>query len=275
MKQKRFVRTLISLVMIASLFASFGLTIYADNDNAAEEISEEIAEVVEPVEEPAEEISAEETAGPDETEATAEVTEPVEAEEIIEAEEITEAEVIAEAEVTAEAEEVIEAAAESEETAEAEEVIEAAAESEEPAEAIEAVQTEKAEEIPSQPAAYEVDFAYNGQTFVLQGDSSSNLDVLLADLGVSGSVAAVSSSNPDFFSCEQVDGVWVVSAKNGFTSAESLSITFEDGTVLDLNVNDDFAGNSSGLIMCVYDEETQTLTIKLADGADIPELFIE
>ena len=57
MKQKRFVRTLISLVMIASLFASFGLTIYADNDNAAEEISEEIAEVVEPVEEPAEEIS--------------------------------------------------------------------------------------------------------------------------------------------------------------------------------------------------------------------------
>ena len=259
MKQKRFVRTLISLVMIASLFASFGLTIYADNDNAAEEISEEIAEVVEPVEEPAEEISAEETAGPDETEATAEVTEPVEAEEIIEAEEITEAEVIAEAE----------------ETAEAEEVIEAAAESEEPAEAIEAVQTEEAEEIPSQPAAYEVDFAYNGQTFVLQGDSSSNLDVLLADLGVSGSVAAVSSSNPDLFSCEQVDGVWVVSAKNGFTSAESLSITFEDGTVLDLNVNDDFAGNSSGLIMCVYDEETQTLTIKLADDAEIPELFIE
>ena len=69
--------------------------------------------------------------------------------------------------------------------------------------------------------------------------------------------------------------MWVVSAKNGFTSAESLSITFEDGTVLDLNVNDDFAGNSSGLIMCVYDEEIQTLTIKLADGAEIPELFIE
>ncbi len=128
-------------------------------------------------------------------------------------------------------------------------------------------ETEKSED----PAfCYEVDFSFDGNKFVLQGDTSDELNAVLDQLGLSGEVSSVVSSNPELFSCEQVDGVWMISANSAFASDESLTVTLEDGNVLEIKANDDFAGNSSRKIMCVYDDETKTLTIKLADNEEVP-----
>ena len=136
---------------------------------------------------------------------------------------------------------------------------------------------------PEAPAAeeesnrrYEVDFHFDGQKYVMEGGSSNSLDAILAALGLEASIADVSSSNPDLFSCSLQDGAWVISANNAFDTNESLTITLADGSVLELLVTDDqyaeYYNNADKTIVCTFNETTGTLTCTLNDEAEAPDI---
>ncbi len=87
---------------------------------------------------------------------------------------------------------------------------------------------------------YTVEFTYNSLQYVLDGDSTVSLATILETVGLTGIVENAVSSNPDLFSVEKnAEGEdWTVSAKQAFTSNETLKVTI-DGTEYVITVTDD------------------------------------
>lgn len=266
--RKQLIKTVISLVMILSLFAGFAplrLSSYAETP------------VDNPAAEPVRAAEAEAAVDADAAVQAAPVVQDVMAEAAYEVEDVPEAEDVSEVQDAPEVQDVSEMqdAPEVQDVPEAQDVpeVQDAADVQDAPEAQSA--PEASETAGNAAIPFEVDFHFDGQSYVLKGGTSDALDTILNELGLNAAVTGVVSSDPELFSCELRDGVWTVSANSAFTSQEYLTLTFEDGNVLELCVTDDFAGNPSGNIVCVYDEETKTLTVKLADGVDAPPLHIE
>ena len=70
---------------------------------------------------------------------------------------------------------------------------------------------------------YTVEFTYNKNQYVLQGDESVALGDILEVIGLIGEVTDVECSNQDLFSAEY-NGEWIVTANQAFTSEEWMTI---------------------------------------------------
>ena len=75
---------------------------------------------------------------------------------------------------------------------------------------------------------YTVEFTYDKLQYVLEGDSSVRLSLILEVLGLYGEVTDVLCSNTDLFTAEQFDGDWTVSALQPFTSEEWMTVRIND-----------------------------------------------
>ncbi|MCR5054097.1 MAG: hypothetical protein K6A69_04575 [Lachnospiraceae bacterium] len=85
---------------------------------------------------------------------------------------------------------------------------------------------------------YTVEFTYNNLEYSMNGDSSVPLSTILSAVGLSGTVDAVTVSNPSLFSASRENGVWTVTAHQAFTSEESMTVTI-GGTDYEIRVTDD------------------------------------
>ncbi len=74
---------------------------------------------------------------------------------------------------------------------------------------------------------YTVEFTYGDLQYSMRGDSEVALQDILANVGISGTATAATSSNPDLFSVEQQDGEFVVVAKKAFKSNEALTVSVD------------------------------------------------
>ena len=94
---------------------------------------------------------------------------------------------------------------------------------------------------------YTVEFTYNKNQYVLQGDESVALGDILKMIGLIGEVTDVECSNQDLFSAEY-NGEWIVTANQAFTSEEWMKVTI-NGIKYEIVVTDSSYGvnlNSPG-----------------------------
>ena len=85
---------------------------------------------------------------------------------------------------------------------------------------------------------YTVDFNLDGLEYRLTGGEGIWLAEVLAALGVNGNVRAVVFSNPDVLSLEQVGEDWRLLSLCPFDTLETLTVVFDDGRVLVIQVAD-------------------------------------
>ncbi|MBR1815584.1 MAG: InlB B-repeat-containing protein [Lachnospiraceae bacterium] len=87
---------------------------------------------------------------------------------------------------------------------------------------------------------YVVEFTYEERQYVLDGDSSIELAVILDAVGLTGEAESVSVSDDSLFNCEKNDeGVWMVNALSAFSSEEWMKVTLDDGITYEIVVTDD------------------------------------
>ena len=89
---------------------------------------------------------------------------------------------------------------------------------------------------------YTVDFRYGEAEAHMPGGSEMLLSELLAQLGIEQSAADVVSVNytdPSQLSFTQAEGNWTITSLKPFTTEEELTLTFADGTVVEIRVKDD------------------------------------
>ena len=72
---------------------------------------------------------------------------------------------------------------------------------------------------------YTVEFTYNDLQYVLDGDSTVELSVVLDTVGLHGTVTNAEVSNSYLFSAYEEDGVWYVSANAAFQTNEWMKVT--------------------------------------------------
>ncbi|WP_242822006.1 S-layer homology domain-containing protein [Peptoanaerobacter stomatis] len=85
---------------------------------------------------------------------------------------------------------------------------------------------------------YTVEFTYGNMQYVLLGDSTINLSEILAKVGLSGEVTAVSVSNSALFSAEKTaDNKWLITAHQAFDTKEWMKVTI-NGVVHEIAVTD-------------------------------------
>ncbi|EHL17164.1 hypothetical protein HMPREF9628_02228, partial [Peptoanaerobacter stomatis] len=76
---------------------------------------------------------------------------------------------------------------------------------------------------------YTVEFTYGNMQYVLLGDSTIDLSEILAKVGLSGEVTAVSVSNSALFSAEKTaDNQWLITAHRAFDTKEWMKVTIKD-----------------------------------------------
>ena len=76
---------------------------------------------------------------------------------------------------------------------------------------------------------YTVEFTYGNMQYVLAGDSTIDLSEILAKVGLSGEVTAVSVSNSALFSAEKTaDNRWMITAHRAFDTKEWMKVTIKD-----------------------------------------------
>ena len=76
---------------------------------------------------------------------------------------------------------------------------------------------------------YTVEFTYGNMQYVLAGDSTIDLSEILAKVGLSGEVTAVSVSNSALFSAEKTaDNQWLITAHRAFDTKEWMKVTIKD-----------------------------------------------
>jgi len=87
---------------------------------------------------------------------------------------------------------------------------------------------------------YVVEFTYDGLEYVLEGGASVKLSVIQETLDLEGVVTSAASSNGALFTVEKdAEGEdWTVTARNAFTSEESLTVRIGDKEYI-INVADD------------------------------------
>ncbi len=105
---------------------------------------------------------------------------------------------------------------------------------------------------------YTVEFTYDSLQYVLEGDSTVALSVILDTVGLEGDVSAVSVSDESLFYAYNESGVWYVRANQAFTSNEWMKVTIA-GTEYVIDVTDDVAAAQNGsneyIAYCVGDED--------------------
>ena len=85
---------------------------------------------------------------------------------------------------------------------------------------------------------YTVEFTYGNMQYVLAGDSTIDLSEILAKVGLSGEVTAVSVSNSALFSAEKTaDNQWLITAHRAFDTKEWMKVTI-NGVVHEIAVTD-------------------------------------
>lgn len=96
---------------------------------------------------------------------------------------------------------------------------------------------------------YTVDFHYNGLTYNMPGDSSMLLSVLFTELKIDKNVTDVTSvqfSDDTLLEITHLDnGDWQLSSLGAFKTAEKLTIVFSDNVIIELEVTDAAATQSS------------------------------
>ena len=76
---------------------------------------------------------------------------------------------------------------------------------------------------------YTVEFTYGNMQYVLAGDSTIDLSEILAKVGLSGEVTAVSVSNSALFSAtKNADNKWLITAHRAFDTKEWMKVTIKD-----------------------------------------------
>ncbi|WP_454963209.1 S-layer homology domain-containing protein [Filifactor alocis] len=85
---------------------------------------------------------------------------------------------------------------------------------------------------------YTVEFTYGNMQYVLLGDSTIDLSEILAKVGLSGEVTAVSVSNSALFSAtKNADNQWLITAHRAFDTKEWMKVTI-NGVVHEIAVTD-------------------------------------
>ncbi|AVM69160.1 hypothetical protein C3V36_07840 [Lachnospiraceae bacterium oral taxon 500] len=85
---------------------------------------------------------------------------------------------------------------------------------------------------------YTVEFTYGNMQYVLAGDSTIDLSEILAKVGLSGEVTAVSVSNSALFSAtKNADNQWLITAHRAFDTKEWMKVTI-NGVVHEIAVTD-------------------------------------
>ena len=89
-------------------------------------------------------------------------------------------------------------------------------------------------------AGYTVEFTVGEKTYVLDGNTSVDLNEILGELGIDGKVTEAKSSKENLFSVAQDEesGKWTVSANNAFSTTHSLTVLV-DGKPYEIVVTDD------------------------------------
>ena len=85
---------------------------------------------------------------------------------------------------------------------------------------------------------YTVEFTYDNMQYVLPGDSTIDLSQILAKIGLSGEVTAVSVSDSTLFSAEKnAENKWMITAHKAFDTKEWMKVTIKD-VVYEIAVTD-------------------------------------
>lgn len=85
---------------------------------------------------------------------------------------------------------------------------------------------------------YTVEFTYGNMQYVLPGDSTIDLSEILAKIGLSGEVTAVSVSDSTLFSAEKnAENKWMITAHKAFDTKEWMKVTIND-VVYEIAVTD-------------------------------------
>ncbi|QFJ55172.1 MBG domain-containing protein [Pseudobutyrivibrio xylanivorans] len=122
---------------------------------------------------------------------------------------------------------------------------------------------------------YTVEFTYNDLQYVMDGDTTVALADILSTVGLSGNVEAVESSNPELFAVEKQGDAWMVTAKQAFTSEESLKVKLDgveyvikvtdavtyDLWIGDIQVTSEKLSGPKTLSAWVYTPDTNTLEL--------------
>ena len=90
-------------------------------------------------------------------------------------------------------------------------------------------------------APYTVEFTYDGNQYVMPGDSSVRLSAVLDKVGLTGEAEAVAVSDESLFSASNATGEWIVAAHRAFSSTEWMEVTI-NGVVYEIAVTDDNTG---------------------------------
>ena len=91
---------------------------------------------------------------------------------------------------------------------------------------------------------YTVEFTYDSLQYVLEGDSTVALSVILDTVGLEGDVSDVSVSDESLFYAYNESGVWYVRANRAFNTDEWMKVTIA-GTEYVIDVTDDVTATQS------------------------------
>lgn len=86
-------------------------------------------------------------------------------------------------------------------------------------------------------APYTVEFTYDGNQYVMPGDSSVRLSAVLDEIGLTGEAEAVSISDESLFSASNETGEWIVTVHQAFSTTEWMKVTI-NGVVYEITVTD-------------------------------------
>lgn len=112
---------------------------------------------------------------------------------------------------------------------------------------------------------FTVEFTYNDLKYVLDGNSSIPLTVILNAVGLTGEVSEVEVSNSELFTASKEDGVWSVTALYAFDTEEWMKVTITGVEYL-IKVTDDRLVTTWADIQAAIDNGTEEMIIL---GGDI------
>ncbi len=114
---------------------------------------------------------------------------------------------------------------------------------------------------------YTVDFYFEDAEYHMAGGSNMPLSELFSKLGITRSVAEVESvdfTNAELVSFTQDGSDWTIESLQPFSTSETLTITFTDGTTITIGVEDATTDYyvSGGDVLFRFDDATGKLTIR-------------
>ena len=118
-----------------------------------------------------------------------------------------------------------------------------------------------------------ITYTFGGHVFTMSGGSTVRLSEILQELSISysiGDVANVNFSNPDVLKITQIGTDWELESLASFGSEETLTITFTDGEIIEIAVEDPVIYNYAvgSDITKVPKLETKQHTVAKVDNGD-------